>query len=294
MKRRQLFQFGELPWLPDFLRESITDSLAMVCARTQLPAFWESLALETLRAAGTAAIVDLGSGGPGRAVLHQLRQSAQPVTVILTALSPGATESEGNMRYWPHAVDAGSVPWSLKGLRTMFASFHRFEPEDARRILADACWCDEPICIVEGSPRRPAAIVSSFLILMPALLLTPAVRPMKLRRLVFTYAIPLLPLLILWDGLVSHLRTYSADEMLAMARECGRGGYEWRAGEIHVPGCGAGMPYLIGRPARTTSLSEARREVHGSDQPVKSWVGSEGIDEGVDVEYVREDCAIFD
>jgi len=68
-----------------------------------------------------------------------------------------------------------------------------------------------------------------------------------LLQLLFTYLIPILPLLIFWDGLVSHLRTYTPAEMESMARQCG-GDYRWTAGTIPMQGVPQGLPYLIGNP----------------------------------------------
>lgn len=45
------------------------------------------------------------------------------------------------------------------------------------------------------------------------LLITPFIRPFSLGRLLFTYLIPSMPLLVLWDGVAFALRTYSVSEM---------------------------------------------------------------------------------
>lgn len=139
-----------------------------------------------------------------------------------------------------------AAPAELAGLRTMFASFHHFAEDDARRILADAVGRGVPVCVFEGTSRTGPAIASSLLIPLLVFLLTPAVRPVSLWRLAFTYLIPVLPMLIFWDGLVSHLRTYSAGEMLRMGRECGPR-YRWRRGEVRLSKA-ARLPYLIGMP----------------------------------------------
>ncbi|MDW3196440.1 MAG: hypothetical protein R8G66_28960 [Cytophagales bacterium] len=41
----------------------------------------------------------------------------------------------------------------------------------------------------------------------------PFIRPFKFGRILFTYLIPIVPLFVLWDGVVSSLRTYSIKEM---------------------------------------------------------------------------------
>jgi hypothetical protein len=57
-----------------------------------------------------------------------------------------------------------------------------------------------------------------------------------------------LPVLIFWDGLVSHLRTYSVQELEEFTRDLKSPEYRWEAGLIAIPRMPAGVPYLIGRP----------------------------------------------
>ncbi|HEV3329969.1 MAG TPA: hypothetical protein VG096_03240 [Bryobacteraceae bacterium] len=79
-------------------------------------------------------------------------------------------------------------------------------------------------------------------------MLTPTIRPVSAFQLVSTYLIPILPLLIFWDGLVSHLRTYSAGELIGMTTGIDAPDYRWEAGTIPVPGIPSGLPWLIGTP----------------------------------------------
>ena len=100
----------------------------------------------------------------------------------------------------------------------MFASFHHFRPQAAHGILRDAFEQQCPICIFEGTSRSGAAIASSLLIPLLVLRLTPLVRPLSWVQILFTYFVPILPLLIFWDGLVSQLRTYSVPELEEFTR----------------------------------------------------------------------------
>ncbi len=65
------------------------------------------------------------------------------------------------------------------------------------------------------------SIVSMLFVPLGALLVTPFIRPFRWSRLVFTYVIPVLPLLIVFDGIVSCLRVYSPDELRAHLRLAG-------------------------------------------------------------------------
>lgn len=78
------------------------------------------------------------------------------------------------------------------------------------------------------------------------LLLTPAIRPVSWRQLVFTYFVPILPALIFWDGLVSHLRTYTKTELESMTSQCAAQHYRWTVSTVPMRGVPDGLPYLIG------------------------------------------------
>jgi hypothetical protein len=73
-----------------------------------------------------------------------------------------------------------------------------------------------------------------------------------MQRFLMTYVIPVAPVVILWDGLVSVLRTYTPQELRELADSVGATGYEWEAGRFDVPGpFGVLMPtiFLVGFPS---------------------------------------------
>ncbi len=130
----------------------------------------------------------------------------------------------------------------------MFASFHHFRPEAALQILRDAFEQRRVICVFEATSRTLPAIATAILIPLLVLVLTPLVRPVSWVQILFTYLIPILPLLIFWDGLVSQLRTYSPEELNGFAASLRSPEYQWEIGLIEIPRMPAGVPYLIGRP----------------------------------------------
>jgi len=85
-------------------------------------------------------------------------------------------------------------------------------------------------------------------ILVPAhvLALMPFARPFRWGYLVFTYLIPIIPLILFWDSMVSNLRIYSPEQMKELTRHFQAPDYSWEIGRIRV--LGMGSPYLIGRP----------------------------------------------
>ncbi|MEZ4932986.1 MAG: hypothetical protein R2788_12820 [Saprospiraceae bacterium] len=122
-------------------------------------------------------------------------------------------------KYVPESINAGCSQ-QLKGFRTQFLSFHHLLYEDAKQILQNAVDAKMPIAIFEIQERNSGNYVLKNMFSPIMVLLTaPFIRPFSIGRLVFTYLIPIVPFFILWDGVVSVLRTYTLDEMKQMTTE---------------------------------------------------------------------------
>jgi hypothetical protein len=79
------------------------------------------------------------------------------------------------------------------------------------------------------------------------LLFTPLIRPLTLPRVLLTYVVPLFPLVIFWDGLVSALRAHRPEELRRMTESLQREGYTWEVGMARVPGKPP-VTYVLGLP----------------------------------------------
>lgn len=250
--RWHLFEWMDQPWLPRPLRDAMRHYLAASYAMTPLPALWATPLASLLRDTKQTRLVDLGSGasGPVRLVLDALRAHGVNASATLTDLYPVdmTTDADARLRPWPTPVDARAVPASLHGVRTMFAVFHHLRPADAARVLRDAFTQRQSIAVFEGTARTPAAIAVSLLIPLLVLVMTPRIRPLSAFQLVFTYLIPVLPILIFWDGLVSQVRTYSPAELGALIADLQDPTYHWEIGTLSAPGVPFSVPYLVGRP----------------------------------------------
>jgi hypothetical protein len=220
-----------------------------------LPTFWaEKLASLAPAGGGVFRIVDLGSGsgGPIDSVTRELRQNGYLPEVTLTDLYPdpdsySSDHNDGSrVQYWPLPVDATCVPPEFPGVRTMFLSFHHHSPERARAILRDAFEKRTGIAVFEGSARQAGVLLSYLLVPFAVLLLTPTIRPLKPSQLLFTYVLPVLPVFVLWDGLVSCLRTYSVAELQQMTSNMRSDDYIWATGELKGPF--GNFPWLTGHP----------------------------------------------
>ena len=263
MRRFHLFEFEDQPWFPELIRDAGTaylESAARISgqARAVVP-----LLSKVLRSARESRIVDLCSGGAGplpAALALLAKEQDTPVTVTLTDLYPNRNAFERATRdntaisavYEP--VDAMSVPETMEGVRTMFSGLHHFRPPQARRILASAADAGAPILIVEAVARHPFALLAMFLVPLMTLAAIPLLRPFRCGWLPLTYLVPVIPLFIFWDGIVSCLRCYTQDELREMTADLGADDYGWEIGELDMPGAPFQGNYLIGSPTRSARV----------------------------------------
>ncbi|MGA9977237.1 MAG: hypothetical protein WBQ08_01175 [Candidatus Sulfotelmatobacter sp.] len=275
MRRVQFIELHEQPWFPASLRDDVTDAMQFGLNLLHAYAPIAPLLQSVIDSAGnrtnvqqssieqssaTQSIVDMcsGGGGPWLDLAGQLRcrdaeKNSAGLQIWLTDKYPNleafqsvSASSDRHITFYPEPVDAMKVPGALKGLRTMFTSFHHFSPEDARAILQNAIDAGESIAIFEATRRAPSTIGLIFAGILLLFLHTPRIRPFRWSRLLWTYLIPIIPLVLLFDGVVSCLRSYRPQELREMVEKLTSCQYQWEIGELAT----GKMPvtYLIGYP----------------------------------------------
>lgn len=227
MPRVHLFELEDQTWFPSFIRNYGTDFLQFMAHKTKMYDPIIPLLASALKSLGLSHIVDIGSGGGGGIVLinEELKKEIPDLKITLTDYYPNIpafeyiSKSVDNIDFVKGPVDARAVPLNLKGLRTQFISFHHFKPQDARLILQNAVDAKSGIAVFEVQERSVKNFIAMFLAPILVLLVTPFIRPFSIGRIIFTYLIPIVPLFVLWDGLVSCLRTYSPKELRAIIEQ---------------------------------------------------------------------------
>jgi len=258
LPRLHLVELHDLAICPPLLRKTLTELLEKATRWTRIFDVTLPLLERLLEASGDERVLDLcsGGGGPWRDLAPRLRARGRAVQVTLSDLYPDrerlgqhAAESEGALAVAAGPVDATRVPPELTGVRTLFSSFHHFPPPLAREILADAAGRGVPIGVFEGNVRSVGFCLVFLVSIVPTVLVwMPLLRPLSLTRLFWTYAIPLYPLVMLWDGVVSNLRAYSPDDLEALTAGIGAEGYAWEVGRLRGRPWLPPVTYVIGYP----------------------------------------------
>lgn len=242
MPRFHLFEFEDQRWFPKTIRNYMTDFLQFVTNKFDMFKGSVPIIKKGIEKSGGAQVIDLASGGGGAwlALVKHLKEAFPDLKIKLTDYYPNHTafekmvaDGKGHFEFEKQSVNALDVPAGLKGMRTQFLSFHHFTPEQAQQILQNAVDNQSVIGIFEGQQRSVAHFIQFFFSPINVLLMTPFIRPFSIGRIIFTYLIPVVPLFVWWDGLVSVLRTYSVKEMEEMTQQLKNGdSFEWEIGKV--------------------------------------------------------------
>jgi len=258
MSRIHAFEFEDFNWFPKTIRNYGTDFLQFVTNKFDFYKGVAPLISEAMQKTGHNQILDMGSGGGGawKSLSPHLMKENPELKVRLSDFYPNIAAFEKMKDHNPDVfdysydpIDATKVPAEQVGFRTQFLSFHHFRPEDGIKILQNAVDANQPIGIFEGQVRDVPHFFKNLFSPISIILLTPFIRPFSFGRILFTYLIPIVPLFVLWDGVVSVLRTYSVKEMESLVNQVnGHEKYDWKIG--HNKTKGITVPYLIGVPKK--------------------------------------------
>ncbi len=260
MKRIHLFEFEDFKWFPSWLRDCMTN---YIVAFHKILATHEQLAgiiNKGLKHSKKKHVLDMcsGSGGPMLDVKQVLKDKHNiDVKFSFSDLYPHKkfankinAKNDPSLTYLTGSVNATKVDKKINGLRTMICSMHHMKPDIAKGILKDAKDDNQPICIYEisdnGFPIFLWWIAIPFGFIM-TFLFTPLVRPFTWQQFTFTYLIPILPLMIAWDGAVSNARTYTINDMKILLEGLEDDtNYKWEMDSLK--GKGGNKLYLLGLP----------------------------------------------
>lgn len=263
MSRVHALEIEDEAWCPRVIRDGLTGFLQTSSEVLGVYDGATRVIAEVVARQRATHLVDLcsGGGGPMVRVLDVLKtQHGVDVHAVLTDLYPNVgafavaeARSAGAVVGVRASVDASDVPEALVGVRTIFNGFHHFRPELARRVVVDAARKRQPFISIEVVDRRVITMLVFMGTPLAAVLLLPWSRPLSVARVVLTWLVPLIPLGIWWDGMMSCLRSYSPDELRALTDDLNSSDYGFRIENLAVPWLPLRLTVLIGEPRSTTS-----------------------------------------
>lgn len=253
MRRAQLFEWNDLPWIPAALRDSIVEALSRTLAWGHMMGGLVEPFGEFLTRAGTREVLDLcaGAGAPAAILASEFRRSGRPVPrFVLTDLFPRlpawerlrAADAEA-IGVHESPVDATAIPAALAEgrARVVINALHHFPPALARGIFADAIAQRAPIFVSEAFDRNPLRFLAFAPVGIPAMLANPLLSPeRRLQKALLTWLTPAVLMACAWDGVVSTLRIYRESDLREMVASAGGERYDWTWGTYRYPPQGIG------------------------------------------------------
>ena len=257
MRRYDLCEIADHRWFPGTLRNLMTDILEFIVVKYRVYEPVIPLIKEVMQHMKTAQIIDLCSGGSGPwpQILEQLQEEGWPVLVTLSDKYPNhqafnkTKERFGHkIRCIPESVDAMNVPVDLKGIRTIFSAFHHFVPDEARKILQNTVDSRSAIGIFEFTEKRLDKIPLALLLPLFVYIVAPFIKPRTFKNIFWVNIIPIIPLVFTYDAIISHIRTYSPEDLKELVKSIHSEGYEWKIGRIASTLRSVKITYLMGFP----------------------------------------------
>lgn len=240
--RLHLFEFTDLPWVPNFLKHHISEIIEQIDANSPtLETAIDKLA-KILEEQGERDVTELCAGS-GRTLIRSLDDAFSEERLgrlRITDYFPQVAEYRKLERKYDYVdpvetpVDARAVPDDLPGARVIIRGFHHFKPRDAKAILKSA-FDRRAVFASFETPERSArwilfiSLIPSFIL---ALIMTARIRPFRWHHLVFGYLVPIVPLMFCWDNVVSGLRAYTQDELAELVADLNHPDYHWEIGVL--------------------------------------------------------------
>ena len=260
MRRYHLIELHEQPWFPASWRRlfqsGIGQAIRTLGALDEVAESFERF----LDRICPSTVLDLCSGS-GEAVVSLWKRITpksspaerprltlsdlyphEPAYAALKASHPGLVD------FYPEPVDALDPPADAPRVRTMFDSLHHFRPDQVREILRKASESADGFAAFEITGRTwKNMLMTVFCLPFGAAFITAfLVRPVRPRNLIWGLLLPVIPLVAVFDGLVSNLRTYTVEELEEITRSIASPDFSWEIGTARIPGTPLRSTYIYG------------------------------------------------
>lgn len=209
-------------WFPPVLRKFQTEFIGFVVARFNVyDGFVKHLNTLSLPA---QPLTDLCSGS-GEPAIHIFKKSHCFTHLFLSDKYPASqVVKSGEDSYAMARKDVLEMEFNPGTCYSMFNAFHHFSDEDQLRIIRKLHHSGSTAFLAEIlEPDIICFLKVLFTTTIGCLLLTPFIRPFSFRRLFFTYLLPVNILTITYDGLVSVLKSRTANHYRKLFADQGEG-----------------------------------------------------------------------
>lgn len=230
MKRKQFFQFSNQNWYPAFLKRDMYEFMTWFVGRANAAKPFMPVFDDVFKKSKTKSIVNIDSN-----------------------LGAGF-ETIANLKLLPADSSTTNLPienfnTQNVGIYTFVNSFHQLKPEQARYYLTEISKSRNSVAVLEGNNDSLWQVVGmTIFVPLTVLLSAPFVKPFSITRIVFTYLIPLLPIVTMLDGFFALFKLYNPSDLNELVSTIKTQNYIWESGKL-PNGRGGKIIYLIGYPS---------------------------------------------
>lgn len=218
----RFFEFGDLTWIPHIYHYYLRVYLMFFIKFVGYDKLWAKQTQAFLSQTDASSIMEYGSGS-GEPLMRMVSQldceKAKSLSYTMSDLNPFPefvtkvnVEAPNNFTYIETSVDAANHKPQDGQAVVFINSFHHLPPKVAHYVIKNNLENGNEMLILEYVRNNLLAYFSMLGGVLIVLLTAPFVSKLKHLPLtiLFTYIIPLFPLMMLWDGLISCRRAYSS------------------------------------------------------------------------------------
>lgn len=216
-------ELEDFDWFPRDFRQHQMDFLSLIALKFKLYHPAKNEVFEVIASQKQPDWTDAcsGSGGP-------VQSLAGSYPVLLTDLYPSFRHLQlpDNIKFLDKPIDITKSLPPGNGLITLFNSFHHFTSEQQGFLINQCSKANRALIVVEVlQPGFRSIITVVFITTIGHWLLVPFIKPFSLKRLFFTYILPLHTLSVLYDGIISVFKSKNSHYFEKLAKQQTTGDY---------------------------------------------------------------------
>ena len=233
MKRKNLHQISDQAWFPKHLKQLVDEFLSWFVVQVNatkpfIPLFEKALSFSDKK---VLVDIDFSTGAGMESCRHLLDPTVQVETI---------------------AYDGFRV--EKEGVYVIINALHKLSPDQVIELLGKIAGSGKSVVAVEGNNDNWwQAIGMTLFVPLAVFLSAPFVKPFRWTRLLFTYLIPVLLLIIPLDGIIALFKLYSPKDLNELTDQLKVPAYNWESGKKDN-GRGGKIIYLMGLPEQPGSV----------------------------------------
>tara|TARA_Y100000780_G_scaffold196518_2_gene186634 strand:+ start:142267 stop:143058 length:792 start_codon:yes stop_codon:yes gene_type:complete len=219
------FEFGDLSSVPAFYHQFLREFMSKIYFVFGIHKLWRKEISEFVERQGAESIHDpcAGSGYVNQLIFESLDKNLGAkfyLSDLMTDESPEFAKQINSLGYQDlkfaeESIDLLKIEASKQMPKMFVNSFHHFNNEQVKEILKNTLGQGKEILVLEYCRKTPDSLVSMLFGGVLSLLFFPFVVEKKfiIPSFIFTYLIPIIPFMLVWDGIVSCLRTHTISSL---------------------------------------------------------------------------------